>query len=281
MATIFDETMSSMRPEIQNLLRNTGIKSERIRNELSKKDFESVFTQQVEDDLKLNIGEKIELKMFFNMGNGTDDQNTNFPKQDAPKFFEKETKKKDETLTDKSFRPRLESKGFGMGAERIRLQQQQIMEDISKKREEALKGTFDFYDGSRYIGEMRDGLPFGKGVCHYVNGNKFVGKVTQCLNNGMGLNNAKINGSGVLYYANRNKFVGDIKEDMASGTGVLHFSNSSTYEGEVSNDKANGKGVLYLMTGQSFDGEWRDDKFFGSDTIGGSPATNGKACTIF
>lgn len=282
MATIFDETMSSMRPEIQSLIRKAGIKSERIRIELSQKEFDMVFTPEAEEELKLNLGEKIELRIFFNVSSTSKQKESELAKKSSTKNAEKDAKKKDESLTEKGFRPRLQSKGFGLGAiETVRLQQKLMMDEIAKRKEETLKGTYDFLDGSRYIGELNEGIPCGKGTCHYINGNKFVGKITECSDNEKNTICPKINGSGVLYYSNKNKYVGEIKEDKAHGTGVIHFSNGSTYEGDVSNDQANGQGILYLMTGQAFDGEWKDDKFFGKSTIGSSPSTNGKACSVF
>lgn len=277
MVSIFDETMSSIRPEIQAVLRKTGIKSERIRIELSKKEFDLVFSQEVEEELSLNLGEKIELKIFFNMSSDNRKNETVLPKFDLPK----NTKKKNDSVTDRGFHPKLESKGFRHGLEAVVSQQKQMMEEIAKRKEENLKRTHDFLDGSRYIGETKDDLPFGKGVCHYANGNKFVGKITQCLNDGKFSKTPRISGSGVLYYNNRNKYVGEIRDDVAYGSGVIHFSNGSTYEGEVSDDQANGQGILYLATGQCFDGQWIDDKFLGEDNFGESPTTNGKPCSVF
>jgi hypothetical protein len=52
-------------------------------------------------------------------------------------------------------------------------------------------GYFDYPDGSRWIGEFRDGYPAGKGFCYYSNGDRYEGQWA---------NNAP-NGEGIMYFA--------------------------------------------------------------------------------
>ena len=37
------------------------------------------------------------------------------------------------------------------------------------------QGYYDYPDGSRWIGEFKDGLPFGQGVCYYAGGDRYEG----------------------------------------------------------------------------------------------------------
>ncbi len=53
------------------------------------------------------------------------------------------------------------------------------------------QGYYDYPDGSRWIGEFKDGYPNGRGVCHYADGNRYEGEWA---------NNAPY-GEGVMYYA--------------------------------------------------------------------------------
>jgi hypothetical protein len=53
------------------------------------------------------------------------------------------------------------------------------------------KGYFDYPDGSRWIGDMRNGQPTGNGVCFYANGDRYEG---QWANNSP-------NGRGIMYFA--------------------------------------------------------------------------------
>ncbi len=38
------------------------------------------------------------------------------------------------------------------------------------------KGTFQYGDGSKWVGEFKDGVPEGQGTCQYANGDKYVGR---------------------------------------------------------------------------------------------------------
>lgn len=54
------------------------------------------------------------------------------------------------------------------------------------------QGYFDYPDGSRWVGEFKEGYPSGRGICYYSNGDRYEGEW---------INNAP-NGEGVLYQAN-------------------------------------------------------------------------------
>ncbi len=53
------------------------------------------------------------------------------------------------------------------------------------------KGFYDYPDGSRWIGEFKDGLPAGRGICHYASGDRYEGEWA---------NNAPY-GEGVMHFA--------------------------------------------------------------------------------
>lgn len=53
------------------------------------------------------------------------------------------------------------------------------------------QGYFDYPDGSRWIGEFKEGYPNGRGVCYYSNGDRYEG---------VWANNAP-NGQGIMYFA--------------------------------------------------------------------------------
>lgn len=51
------------------------------------------------------------------------------------------------------------------------------------------KGYYDYPDGSRWIGEFKNGVPFGEGICYYAGGDRYEGKWA----------NGAPNGEGVIY----------------------------------------------------------------------------------
>ncbi len=54
------------------------------------------------------------------------------------------------------------------------------------------KGMYIYGDGSRWLGDFKDGTPEGQGTCTYVNGDKYVGKFEKHAPNG----------EGTMYYKN-------------------------------------------------------------------------------
>lgn len=54
------------------------------------------------------------------------------------------------------------------------------------------RGVLTYRDGSRYVGEFKDGDPFGQGTCFYSNGDKYVGAWAE----------HSPHGEGIMYYAN-------------------------------------------------------------------------------
>lgn len=53
------------------------------------------------------------------------------------------------------------------------------------------KGYYDYPDGSRWIGDFKEGVPNGQGVCHYANGDRYEGEWA---------NNAPY-GEGIMYFS--------------------------------------------------------------------------------
>ena len=52
----------------------------------------------------------------------------------------------------------------------------EVLQDCNKIYCKSGKGTFQYGDGSKWIGEFKDGVPEGQGTCQYANGDKYVGR---------------------------------------------------------------------------------------------------------
>jgi hypothetical protein len=49
------------------------------------------------------------------------------------------------------------------------------------------QGYYDYPDGSRWVGEFKDGLPNGKGICYYSNNDRYEGEWAKNAPNGEGI----------------------------------------------------------------------------------------------
>jgi hypothetical protein len=66
------------------------------------------------------------------------------------------------------------------------------LQDCNKNYCREGKGTYQYGDGSKWVGDFKDGTPEGQGTCYYVNGDKYVGKFEKHAPHG----------EGAMYYKN-------------------------------------------------------------------------------
>ncbi len=125
------------------------------------------------------------------------------------------------------------------------------------------QGTFTFPDGETYVGEWMDGKPNGQGTKTLPNGEKYVGE----------FKDGKYNGQGTLIFPDGQKYVGEFNDDKYNGQGTLTFPDGQKYVGEWMDGKRNGQGTWTYADGAKFVGEWKDGKPNGRGTLTG---TDGK-----
>ena len=68
----------------------------------------------------------------------------------------------------------------------------ETLQDCNKNYCKNGRGTFLYGDGSKWIGEFKDGVPEGQGTCMYVNGDKYIGH----------FEHHAPQGEGTMYHAN-------------------------------------------------------------------------------
>ena len=134
-------------------------------------------------------------------------------------------------------------------------------------------GTTTSANGTKYVGEFRDGRPNGQGSQSFANGNKYVGEFRDGKRNGQVTStytdgdkyvgehrNNKRNGQGTYTFANGNKYVCEYKDNKYNGQGTFTFANGNKYVGEWKDNKNNGQGIKFLANGNvDKSGIWKDD----------------------
>ena len=63
--------------------------------------------------------------------------------------------------------------------------------------------TINYDDGSKYVGEVSNGVPHGQGTYTFANGDKYIGEWKNFL----------YHGQGMFTYASGEKYVGEYKDD--------------------------------------------------------------------
>jgi hypothetical protein len=126
-----------------------------------------------------------------------------------------------------------------------------LNDGILKKDDFHLIFTKQPYIGHIYEGELNDiGQIHGKGVYTYPDGSKYIGE----------WKNGKMYGNGVYTYPDGSEYVGEMKDNKRHGEGVYTYPDGSKYVGKWKNDKRDGKGTYIYPDGSKYVGKWKNDK---------------------
>ncbi len=110
-----------------------------------------------------------------------------------------------------------------------------------------------YKDGSRYVGELKDGDPHGFGFMTFADGGTYEGE----------WRNGDVHGQGKSVEPDGYVYVGSYVDGKRSGTGTISHPENGTYTGAFSNDKQNGKGRYEWPDGAVYEGDWVDDRIEG------------------
>ncbi|TBU82745.1 peptidase C13 [Pseudomonas daroniae] len=111
-------------------------------------------------------------------------------------------------------------------------------------------------DGSRYHGNVVDGLLQGKGRLDYADGSWFIGHFLD----------GQRHGAGEWHGANGEHYVGEFSAGSFDGQGTLKNADGSQYSGGFANGRFSGEGTLE-EAGQIYRGQFRDGRFHGLGTL--------------
>lgn len=115
------------------------------------------------------------------------------------------------------------------------------------------RGSIIFYDGSRYVGQFKEGELHGQGTITFPDGSKYSGEFW----------NGEINGQGAMAFSNDSEYVGEFKDGALCGRGTITFSDGSFYEGQFKDDNYHGKGAWFSPYGIRYEGQFKNGKFDG------------------
>ena len=125
-----------------------------------------------------------------------------------------------------------------------------------------MKKTIIFPDESKYVGEVKNGKPHGKGTLTYPEkGGKYVGQ----------WKNGKFHGKGKLTYSDGGIYVGEFKNGKCDGYGDFKIR-GQIYSGNWKNGKRHGHGTLKQSGGgwhhdEEYTGEFRNGVYHGHGTL--------------
>jgi len=128
------------------------------------------------------------------------------------------------------------------------------------------KGTYIYDDGSKYIGEYKNGKSHGKGTMIYLDGEKYVGEYQNDLRNGKG-SQTFANGDQDIGEFKDGEFINSdkaieavkcIKGNCINGQGVMQIEGNK-YIGEFKDGTKDGQGTYFYSNGSQYIGKWKSN----------------------
>jgi len=116
----------------------------------------------------------------------------------------------------------------------------------------------EFFDGKNiepvvYKEEIKNREPIVQRTLNYTDGSKYVGEYK----------NGKIwNGQGTYTLPDGSKYVGEFKDGKRNGQGTLIKLNGDMYEGEFRDGNINGQGTYTWSDGEKYVGEYKDGEMW-------------------
>ena len=110
------------------------------------------------------------------------------------------------------------------------------------------QGVYTWADGTKYVGQFKDGDLNGQGTKTWPNGQKYVGQYKD----------GEFNGQGTYTWPDGRKYVGQWKDQSANGQGTFTWPGGGKYVGQYKDDKRNGKGTYTYLDGRKYVGQFKD-----------------------
>lgn len=109
--------------------------------------------------------------------------------------------------------------------------------------------TFD--DGTQYEGQLKDGIPHGRGVMKWPDGRQYDGE----------WRSGNRDGQGTMRWPDGRQFSGSWgKNEPNSGSGIWTLRDGRTFNGHLVNDLPEGRGKTTWPDGREYEGNWKDGK---------------------
>lgn len=140
--------------------------------------------------------------------------------------------------------------------------------------------TIRLKDGSKYTGELVDGIPHGPGTLKSTNGMTYKGEFVrgrlpegtidapkQFYYRGELDQFLRPHGQGEIHWVDGRKYTGEFDQGQAHGKGKLTFGDGKVYQGEFRRSNIHGKGVMIHPDGSVYRGQFKHDNFHGPGTL--------------
>lgn len=106
------------------------------------------------------------------------------------------------------------------------------------------------FGNHRYDGNIKDGLPDGRGTMYWADKSVYEGEWAE----------GKMNGEGIMTRPDGNRRQGRWVNGQMTGPGEIRYPDGRVYRGEIVDGLRHGHGQLHHPGGEWFDGEFINDR---------------------
>ncbi|MFW6368423.1 MAG: MORN repeat-containing protein [Spirochaetota bacterium] len=111
--------------------------------------------------------------------------------------------------------------------------------------------TLILKDGSKYVGELEDGVAHGHGKIVLTDGREISGTFEDGMPHGTEIE---------LTFPDGRKYIGEYRHGNRQGYGTMYFPDGDVFEGNWKNDLPHGAGTITHTDGSVERGEWKKGK---------------------
>ena len=124
------------------------------------------------------------------------------------------------------------------------------MRNALEQETKSSRGTVTYSNGE-YKGELKYGMPHGRGIMVFVTGDRYEGDWQHGLQHG----------KGKVIYTNGTICEGEWFQGEMGEFIICRYSNGAVYEGQWKYGQPHGKGKMKYSNGMIYSGMWREGKF--------------------
>ncbi len=122
--------------------------------------------------------------------------------------------------------------------------------DERTEYQEAEDDGFVHFDNNKYMGELKDGSPHGKGKMLWNDHSVYNGEWV----------NGYMHGNGTMTWPSGKQYTGEWKKNEITGYGEMTYPDKRFYRGTFVAGLRHGQGILIWPNGKTFKGEFSRDK---------------------
>ena len=144
---------------------------------------------------------------------------------------------------------------------KLKKEKRNLRNKNNTKSSNSRKNVLWMNDGTKYVGNIKNGEPHGFGTFYCLDGSMIEGVFKDGKLCNVKINDEKIYSEIIYTYPDGNKYKGEVNiKGEKHGEGEINFPNGEKYVGNFVNNNYHGFGTYTFVDGTFLFGEWLDNE---------------------